>query len=104
LIAIPNDRLLQVADKRASCRMPSPADDVCTRHPGHFRVDHHPGLITLILPMCAIMRRRRGAHGVGTGTGDERAKKAAEDAISSNCSTSPSRARGVLFNVTGGRT
>jgi cell division protein FtsZ len=40
---------------------------------------------------------------VGTGTGDERAKKAAEDAISSKLlDITIDGARGVLFNVTGG--
>jgi cell division protein FtsZ len=40
---------------------------------------------------------------VGTGSGDERAKKAAEDAISSKLlDITIDGARGVLFNVTGG--
>ena len=55
--------------------------------------------------MCArsCLRAARRSWRLGTGSGDERAKKAAEDAISSKLlDITIDGARGVLFNVTGG--
>jgi len=107
LIAIPNDRLLQVADKRASLQDAFRlADDVL--HQGIQGISELitiPGLINLDFADVRAIMSEGGAAlmAVGTGSGDERAKKAAEAAISSQLlDITIDGARGVLFNVTGG--
>jgi len=107
LIAIPNDRLLQLADKRASLQDAFRlADDVL--HQGIQGISElitTPGLINLDFADVRAIMSEGGAAlmAVGTGTGDERAKKAAEAAISSQLlDITIDGARGVLFNVTGG--
>jgi cell division protein FtsZ len=107
LIAIPNDRLLQIADKRASLQDAFRlADDVL--HQGIQGISElitTPGLINLDFADVRAIMSEGGAAlmAVGTGSGDERAKKAAEDAISSKLlDITIDGARGVLFNVTGG--
>ena len=107
LIAIPNDRLLQVADKRASLQDAFRlADDVL--HQGIQGISELitiPGLINLDFADVRAIMSEGGAAlmAVGKGNGDERAKKAAEDAISSKLlDITIDGARGVLFNVTGG--
>jgi len=107
LISIPNDRLLQLADKKSSLqdafRM---ADDVL--HQGIQGISElitTPGLINLDLADVKAIMSEGGAAlmAVGRGTGDERAKMAAEQAISSRLlDITIDGARGVLFNVTGG--
>ncbi|MEW6029039.1 MAG: cell division protein FtsZ [Chloroflexota bacterium] len=107
LIVIPNDRLLQLADKRASLqdsfRM---ADDVL--HQGIQGISElitTPGLINLDFADVRAIMSEGGAAlmAVGHGAGDERARKAAEAAISSQLlDITIDGARGVLFNVTGG--
>ena len=107
LIVIPNDRLLQLADKRAtlqdSFRM---ADEVL--HQGIQGISElitTPGLINLDFADVRAIMAEGGAAlmAVGHGEGDERAKKAAEKAISSQLlDITIDGARGVLFNVTGG--
>ena len=107
LIVIPNDRLLQLADKRAtlqdSFRM---ADEVL--HQGIQGISElitTPGLINLDFADVRAIMAEGGAAlmAVGHGEGDERAKKAAEQAISSQLlDITIDGARGVLFNVTGG--
>ena len=107
LIAIPNDRLLQLADKRASLqdtfRM---ADEVL--HQGIQGISELitiPGLINLDFADVRTIMSEGGAAlmAVGVGEGDERARKAAEAAISSQLlDITIDGARGVLFNVTGG--
>ena len=64
-----------------------------------------PGLINLDFADVRAIMSEGGAAlmAVGKGTGDDRAKKAAEDAISSKLlDITIDGARGVLFNVTGG--
>jgi len=107
LISIPNDRLLQIADKRASLQDAFRlADDVL--HQGIQGISElitTPGLINLDFADVRAIMSEGGAAlmAVGTGTGDERAKKAAEAAISSQLlDITIDGARGVLFNVTGG--
>jgi cell division protein FtsZ len=107
LIAIPNDRLLQVADKRASLQDAFRlADDVL--HQGIQGISELitiPGLINLDFADVRAIMSEGGAAlmAVGNGSGDERAKKAAEAAISSQLlDITIDGARGVLFNVTGG--
>jgi len=107
LIVIPNDRLLQLADKRAtlqdSFRM---ADEVL--HQGIQGISElitTPGLINLDFADVRTIMGEGGAAlmAVGHGEGDERARKAAEQAISSQLlDITIDGARGVLFNVTGG--
>jgi len=107
LIAIPNDRLLQIADKRASLQDAFRlADDVL--HQGIQGISELitiPGLINLDFADVRAIMSEGGAAlmAVGAGSGDDRAKKAAEDAISSKLlDITIDGARGVLFNVTGG--
>jgi cell division protein FtsZ len=107
LIVIPNDRLLQLADKRSSLndafRM---ADDVLRQGiQGISELITVPGLINLDFADVKTIMREGGAAlmAVGRGTGEDRAKIAAEQAISSNLlDITIDGARGVLFNVTGG--
>ncbi len=107
LISIPNDRLLQLADKKSSLqdafRM---ADDVLRQGiQGISELITVPGLINLDFADVRTIMSEGGAAlmAVGRGSGDERAKNAAEQAISSQLlDITIDGARGVLFNVTGG--
>ncbi|MBN1303919.1 MAG: cell division protein FtsZ [Anaerolineales bacterium] len=107
LIAIPNDRLLQLADKRSSLQDAFRlADDVL--HQGIQGISELitiPGLINLDFADVRAIMSEGGAAlmAVGHGSGDERARQAAEKAISSQLlDITIDGARGVLFNVTGG--
>ncbi|HET8943444.1 MAG TPA: cell division protein FtsZ, partial [Dehalococcoidia bacterium] len=107
LISIPNDRLLQIADKKSSLQNAFRlADDVL--HQGIAGISELitiPGLINLDFADVRAIMSEGGAAlmAVGRGTGDERAKNAAEQAISSQLlDITIDGARGVLFNVTGG--
>ncbi len=107
LISIPNDRLLQLSDKKSSLqdafRM---ADDVL--HQGIQGISELitvPGLINLDFADVRTIMSEGGAAlmAVGRGSGEDRAKTAAEAAISSQLlDITIDGARGVLFNVTGG--
>jgi cell division protein FtsZ len=107
LIVIPNDRLLQLADKRASLqdsfRM---ADDVLRQGiQGISELITVPGLINLDFADVRTIMSEGGAAlmAVGRASGEERAKEAAEKAISSELlDITIDGARGILFNVTGG--
>jgi cell division protein FtsZ len=107
LISIPNDRLLQLADKKSSLedsfRL---ADDVLRQGiQGISELITVPGLINLDFADVRTIMSEGGAAlmAVGRGSGDERAKIAAEQAISSQLlDITIDGARGVLFNVTGG--
>jgi len=107
LIVIPNDRLLQIVDKRASLndafRM---ADDVLRQGiQGISELITVPGLINLDFADVKAIMSEGGAAlmAVGRASGDERARNAAEQAISSQLlDITIDGARGVLFNVTGG--
>ncbi|MBV6396644.1 MAG: Cell division protein FtsZ [Anaerolineales bacterium] len=107
LIVIPNDRLLQLADKRASLQDSFRlADEVL--HQGIQGISElitTPGLINLDFADVRTIMGEGGAAlmAVGKASGDERARKAAEQAISSQLlDITIDGARGVLFNVTGG--
>lgn len=108
LIVIPNDRLLEVADKRASLqdafRM---ADDVLRQGiQGISELITVPGLINLDFADVRTIMSEGGAAlmAVGRATGDERAAKAARAAISSALlDVTIDGARGILFNVRGGQ-
>ncbi len=107
LIVIPNDRLLQIVDKRASLqdsfRM---ADDVLRQGiQGISELITVPGLINLDFADVRTIMSEGGAAlmAVGHGAGDDRARIAAEQAISSSLlDITIDGARGILFNVTGG--
>lgn len=107
LIVIPNDRLLQIVDKRANLHEAfNIADDVL--HQGVQGISELitvPGLINLDFADVRTIMSEGGAAlmAVGNAKGDERAREAAEKAISSELlDITIDGARGILFNVTGG--
>src|SRR5256712_1958418 len=107
LIIIPNDRLLQVVEKRTSIvdafRI---ADDVLRQGvQGITDLITVPGLINLdFADVRSIMTSAGSAlMGIGTGSGETRAAQAARQAITSPLlEQSIDGARGVLFTITGG--
>jgi cell division protein FtsZ len=107
LIVIPNDRLLQIVDKKSSLqdafRM---ADDVLRQGiQGISELITVPGLINLDFADVKAIMSEGGAAlmAVGHAAGEDRARLAAEQAISSQLlDITIDGARGVLFNVTGG--
>jgi cell division protein FtsZ len=108
LIVIPNDRLLQLSDAKTTLQEAfSTADDVL-RHAiqGISEIITLPGVINLDF---ADVRRIMGQAGpallaIGMGHGGNRAAEAARNAVTSPLlDVSIKGARGVLFNVVGGR-
>jgi cell division protein FtsZ len=107
LIVIPNDRLLQVVDKKTpileAFRI---ADDVLRQGvQGISDLIAVPGLINLDFADVKTIMAERGAAlmGIGLGRGDNRTIDAASAAISSPLlETSIEGARVVLLNITGG--
>ena len=107
LITIPNDRLLQVIDKKTSLFDAfSVVDDVLRQG-----VQGISDLITLhgiinvdFADVKTIMQDAGSAlMGIGRGTGDSRALEAARSAIESPLlELSIDGAKGILFNITGG--
>jgi cell division protein FtsZ len=107
LIVIPNDRLLQIADKRASLQQAfSLADDVLRQGiQGISELITVPALINLDFADVRTIMSEGGAAlmAVGHGMGDDRARRAAEMAINSSLlDVTIDGARGILFNITGG--
>lgn len=107
LIVIPNDRLLQIADKRASLQQAfSLADDVLRQGiQGISELITVPALINLDFADVRTIMSEGGAAlmAVGRSDGDDRARRAAEQAISSGLlDVTIDGARGILFNITGG--
>jgi cell division protein FtsZ len=107
LIVIPNDRLLQIMDKRASLNDAFKlADDVLRQGiQGISELITVPGLINLDFADVKTIMSEGGAAlmAVGKASGEDRARIAAEQAISSQLlDITIDGARGVLFNVTGG--
>jgi cell division protein FtsZ len=107
LIVIPNDRLLQMADKRATLQQAfSLADDVLRQGiQGISELITVPALINLDFADVRTIMSEGGAAlmAVGRATGDDRARKAAEMAINSTLlDVTIDGARGILFNITGG--
>jgi cell division protein FtsZ len=107
LIVIPNDRLLQIVDKRASLQDAfGMADDVLRQGiQGISELITVPGLINLDFADVRAIMSEGGAAlmAVGRANGEERARVAAEEAISSNLlDVTIDGARGILFNITGG--
>ncbi len=107
LIVIPNDRLLQIVDKRSSLQDAfKVADDVLLQGiQGISELITVPGLINLDFADVRTIMSEGGAAlmAVGRASGEERARKAAEMAISSELlDITIDGARGILFNVSGG--
>ncbi len=107
LIVIPNDRLLQVVEKKTSFEAAFRVVDEVLHHgiQGIAEMITVPGLINLdFADVKAIMSKAGSAlMAIGHAEGDERAVEAARSAISSPLlEVSISGAKGVLFNVTGG--
>jgi cell division protein FtsZ len=107
LIIIPNDRLLQIVDKRSGLQDAfKVADDVLRQGiQGISELITVPGLINLDFADVRTIMSEGGAAlmAIGEATGEERAAKAAEIAISNQLlDVTIDGARGILFNVTGG--
>jgi len=107
LIAIPNDRLLEIVDKKANLQQAfRVADDVLRQGiQGISEVITVPGLINLDFADVKTVMSEGGAAlmAVGSASGDNRAVDAAQQAISSKLlDVTIDGARGILFNVTGG--
>jgi len=107
LVTIPNDRLLQVAEKKTSIIDAfMMADDVLRQGvQGISDLIAVPGLINLdFADVKTIMYNTGIAHmGIGRAAGEGRAEDAAKQAVQSPLlETSIEGARGVLLNITGG--
>ncbi len=107
LIVIPNDRLLQIVDKRANLQQAfCMADDVLRQGvQGISELITVPGLINLDFADVRTIMSEGGAAlmAVGMGQGDDAAQIAAQQAISNQLlDITIDGARGILFNVTGG--
>jgi cell division protein FtsZ len=107
LITIPNERILQIIEKRTPLQEAfAYADDVLRQGiQGISDLITQPGLINLdFADVKAIMTDAGSAMmGIGEGTGEHRAADAAQKAIASPLlETTIEGARGVIFNITGG--
>ncbi|MDD6570436.1 MULTISPECIES: cell division protein FtsZ [Acidaminococcus] len=107
LITIPNDRLLQVVDKRTSMKDAFKLADEVLRQgvQGISDLISVPGLINVDFnDVKAVMTNAGSAMmGIGTAKGDEGAAAAAENAVKSPLLDSTIEgAKGVLLNITGG--
>lgn len=108
-IIIPNDRLLQVVDKKTSLiESFKVADDVLRQGvQGISDLITIPGLINLDFADVQTIMSNAGSAlmGIGVGSGEHRASDAAKAAIASPLlETTIDGAKGVLFNITGGST
>jgi cell division protein FtsZ len=109
LIVIPNDRLLELTEKRMSLQESFLlADDVLRQGiQGISELITIPGLINLDFADVKAIMTSGGAAlmAVGQGKGDERARQAAENAVSSKLlDITIDGAQAVLFNITSGPT
>jgi cell division protein FtsZ len=107
LIAIPNDRLLQIVDKKAAINQAfAVADDVLRQGiQGISELITIPGLINLDFADVRSVMLEGGAAlmAIGKGNGENRAKDAAQQAIhSALLDVSIDGARSILFNIKGG--
>ena len=107
LIVIPNDRLLELTDRRMTLTESfTLADDFLRQGiQGISELITIPGLINLDFADVKAIMAQGGAAlmAVGEGTGEDRARIAAEQAISSSLlDVTIDGAQGILFNVTGG--
>src|SRR4029077_2210254 len=107
LITIPNERILQVIEKRTPLQEAfSFADDILRQGiQGISDLITQPGLINLDFADVRRVMTDAGSAlmGIGTGTGEHRASDAAHKAISSPLlEATIEGARGVIFNIYGG--
>ena len=107
LVVIPNDKLLQIIDRKTSIiEAFKMADDVLRQGvQGISDLIAVPGLVNLdFADVKTIMLNTGMAHmGVGRASGENRAEDAAKEAIQSPLlETSIEGARGVIINITGG--
>lgn len=107
LITIPNDKLLQIVDKKTSMNDAfNIADDVLRQGvQGISDLISKPVLINLDFADVKTIMKDAGSAwmGIGTATGENKAQEAAESAISSSMlETSIKGAKGILLNITGG--
>ena len=107
LVVIPNDKLLQVIDRKTSMQEAfMMADDVLRQGvQGISDLISVPGLINLdFADVKAVMLNTGMAHmGIGRASGENRAEDAAKQAIQNPLlETSIEGARGVIINITGG--
>jgi len=107
LIVIPNDRLLEITEKRVSLTDAfRVADDVLRQGiQGITEVITVPGLINLDFADVRSIMLEGGAAlmAVGRASGEKRAVEAVQQAISSRLlDITIDGARGILFNITGG--
>lgn len=107
LIVIPNDRLLEIVDKKTPMMEAfREADNVLRQGvQGISDLIMVPGLINLDFADVKTIMSERGSAlmGIGVGTGENRAAEAARKAIQSPLlETSIEGARGVIMNITGG--
>jgi cell division protein FtsZ len=107
LIVIPNDRLLELTDKRMSLNESFALADEFLRQgiQGISELITIPGIVNLDFADVKTIMAEGGAAlmAVGEAEGDDRARLAAEQAISSQLlDVSIDGARGILFNITGG--
>ncbi|HEY8314810.1 MAG TPA: cell division protein FtsZ [Candidatus Baltobacteraceae bacterium] len=107
LITIPNERILQVIEKRTPLNEAfAYADDVLRQGiQGISDLITQPGLINLDFADVKTIMSDAGSAmmGIGEGTGEHRAADAAQKAIASPLlETTIEGARGVIFNITGG--
>jgi len=107
VITIPNDRILQIIDKKTSLLDAFQiVDDVLRQGvQGISELITVPGLINVDFADVKTIMHNTGSAlmGIGIGTGDNRAVEAAKAAISSPLlEVSIDGARGILFTITGG--
>ncbi len=107
LVVIPNDKLLQIIDRKTSIiEAFKMADDILRQGvQGISDLIAIPGLVNLdFADVKTIMLNTGMAHmGVGRASGENRAEDAAKEAIQSPLlETSIEGARGVIINITGG--
>ena len=107
LVVIPNDKLLQIIDRKTSIiEAFKMADDVLRQGvQGISDLIAIPGLVNLdFADVKTIMLNTGMAHmGVGRASGENRAEDAAKQAVQSPLlETSIEGARGVIINITGG--
>ena len=106
IIVIPNDKLLQVVDKKCTITDAfSKADDVLRQGiKGISDLIQIPGLINLDFADVKTIMTNQGEAlmGIGEGTGENRAADAAKMAINSPLlETSIDGAKGILLNISG---
>jgi cell division protein FtsZ len=107
LIVIPNERILQIIEKKTPLQEAfAYADDILRQGiQGISDLITQPGLINLDFADVKTIMTDAGSAmmGIGEGTGEHRAADAAQKAIASPLlETTIEGARGVIFNITGG--